>query len=54
MLQTLIQKYDEKIISFLIHLKNERLTEMKFYRLPDATLYGHINTIYQCIKPFLD
>ena len=27
---------------------------MKFYRLSDATFYGHINTIYQFIKPFLD
>ena len=27
---------------------------LKFYRLPDATVYDRINTIYQFIKPFLD
>ena len=27
---------------------------MKFYRLPGATFYDCINTIYQFIKPFLD
>ena len=30
------------------------LYELKFYRLPDATFYDCINTIYQFIKPFLD
>ena len=47
MLATLIQRYDKT--SF--HFKNERL---KFYRLPGATFYDCINTIYQFIKPFLD
>ena len=28
--------------------------ELKFYRLPDATFYDRINTVYQFIKPFLD
>ena len=48
MLPTLIQKYDKKIISFLIQVKNERLTEI----LPaqsDATFYDRINTLYQFI-----
>ena len=27
---------------------------MKFYRLPGATFYDCINTIYHFIKPFLD
>ena len=47
MLATLIQKYDKKPF----HFKNETL---KFYRLPGATFYDCINTIYQFIKPFLD
>ena len=46
MLATLIQRYDKKIISF-----QER---DKFHRLPGATFYDCINTIYQFIKPFLD
>ena len=41
-----------KTISFLIQLKNERLTEM--LQAVDATFYDRINTIYQFIKPFFD
>ena len=54
MLPTFIQRYNKKVISFLIQFKNERLFELKFYRLSDATFYDYINTIYQFIKPFLD
>ena len=43
MLPLLIQRYDKKIISFLIRLKNEQLTEI--YRLSDATFYDRINTM---------
>ena len=49
---TLLQRYDKKIISFFIQLKNERLTE--FYRLSGATFYDQINAICKFIKPFLD
>ena len=42
MLATLIQRYDKKIISFLIQFKNEILTEI----LSDATFCDGINTIY--------
>ena len=41
-----------KTISFLIQLKNERLTEI--LQAVDATFYYRINTIYQFIKPFFD
>ena len=51
MLPTLIQRYNKKIILFLIQFQNQRL---KFYRLSDATFYDHTNTIYQFMKPFLD
>ena len=45
MLPTLIQRYDKKIISFLIKLKNERLTEI--LQFSDATFYDstRIDTI---------
>ena len=41
-----------KIISFLIQLKYERLTEV--YMLSDTTFYDRIDTTYQFIKLFLD
>ena len=45
-------KYDKTIISVLSNSKTR--DQLKFYRLPDATLHDRINTIYQLIKPFLD
>ena len=54
MLPTLIQRYDKKKkknISFLIQVKNERLTEI--LHAVNATFYDRINTIYKFIKPFL-
>ena len=46
MLPTLMQRYDKKIISFLIQFRGK----LKFYRLSDAAFYERINTIYQFIK----
>ena len=51
-LPTFTQRYNKKIILFLIQFKKERLTD--FYRLSSATFYDRINTIYQFIKSFLD
>ena len=52
MLATLIQKYDKKIISFLIQFKNLRQTD--FLQAVRCHIYDHINKMYQFISPFLD
>ena len=52
MLPTLIQRYDKKIISFLIQFQTERLTEA--LQAVWCHIYDHINIIYQIIKSFLD
>ena len=44
MLPTLIQRYDKKIISFLIQFKNERPTEI--LQVSDVTFYDRMYTIY--------
>ena len=49
MLATLIQKYNNMIISFLIEFKNERLNEI-FYRLSEATIHDRIYTLYQFLN----
>ena len=36
------------------HFISRPRVELKFYRLPGATFYDRINTIYQFIKPFFD
>ena len=54
MLPTLIQKYDKKIISFFIHFKNERLSEILQAVRCHMIVLLIINTIYQFIKLFLD
>ena len=53
MLPTLIQGYDKKK-SFHFWSSSKKRDEMKFYRLPEATFYDCINTIYQFIKPFVE
>ena len=53
MLPTLIQTYDKKK-TFIFHPVQKSWDELKFYKLPNATFYDRINTIYQFIKPFLD
>ena len=48
----LIQRYSKKIISFLIQLKNERLSEI-LMAVKYHILWSY-NTIYQFVKPFLN
>ena len=48
MLPTLIQRYDKKIISFLIQFKNERLTEiLKAVRCHILWVYSYYISIYE-------
>ena len=52
MLSTLIQRYDEKIISFFYPLQKQK-TNWNFTGC-QMPRYGRINTMYHFIKPFLD
>ena len=53
MLPILIQRYNKKIISFLIQFKTERLTEI-LQAVRCHILLSYWYFIYQFIKPFLD